>query len=93
MQYKEYIQPESYEPWQPPKSLQIIPYQRIETCPISYTPESVRKGVLKRSNKVIRHYVHKLRIIEQYRDNTHSRPMLKKSGREDVVACFIIKRK
>jgi len=52
MLYTEYLPTvETESKWQPPKSLQIIPYERIETCPISYTPESARKPIKIKGNK------------------------------------------
>lgn len=51
---------ESYQSWQPPHSLQIIPFERIETCPTSYTPESCRKPCKIERTKEKRPYIHKL---------------------------------
>lgn len=36
MRYTEYQPTEPSQQWQPPQSLKIIPYQKIETFPISY---------------------------------------------------------
>lgn len=78
MYHTVFEQQESYQPWQPPKSLQIIPFKRIESCPASYTPETIRKAALKPPNEKKIWYARKPGYIEQYRDNTQSKLMLKK---------------